>query len=157
MARKDDLKEYDIKKVQATKKDANIKEIERSNPSYSLENVISTIKILIPFKELLINLEYRNHIIKMLKAKSERSNTLNLQDDHPTILFGPRVGNNNDDDEVPPFFISLNVHNMILHNVMLDSEASHNLMPKVIMENLGFDITRQYKDIMIQERLNVWD
>jgi hypothetical protein len=29
---------------------------------------------------------------------------------------------------------------------MLDSGASHNLMPKVIMEKLGLDITRPYKD-----------
>ena len=28
---------------------------------------------------------------------------------------------------------------------MYDSGASHNLMPKVIMENLGLDITRPYK------------
>ena len=30
---------------------------------------------------------------------------------------------------------------------MLDSGASHNLMPKVIMEKLGLDITRPYKDM----------
>jgi hypothetical protein len=30
---------------------------------------------------------------------------------------------------------------------MLDSGASHNLMPKVIMEKLGLDITRRYKDL----------
>ena len=28
---------------------------------------------------------------------------------------------------------------------MLDSGASHNLMPKAVMEKLGFDITRPYK------------
>jgi ribonuclease HI len=36
---------------------------------------------------------------------------------------------------------------MTLHNSMLDSGASHNLMPKVIMDELGLDITRPYKDI----------
>ena len=36
---------------------------------------------------------------------------------------------------------------MFLHNTMLDSGASHNLMPKVIMDNLGLDITRPYKDM----------
>jgi hypothetical protein len=30
---------------------------------------------------------------------------------------------------------------------MLDSGASHNLMPKVIMEKLGLQITRPYKDL----------
>ena len=30
---------------------------------------------------------------------------------------------------------------------MLDSGASHNLMPKVVMESLGLDITKPYKDL----------
>jgi hypothetical protein len=30
---------------------------------------------------------------------------------------------------------------------MLDSGASHNLMPKVVMDQLGLDITRPYKDL----------
>ena len=74
------------------------------------------------------------------------SDIVNLQDDKPTILFGPRVENQGE-DEVPPFYISLRIHNMFLHNTMLDSGASHNLMPKVIMDNLGLDITRSYKDL----------
>jgi hypothetical protein len=36
---------------------------------------------------------------------------------------------------------------MFLHNVMFDLGASHNLMPKTIMECLGLDITRPYKDL----------
>ena len=36
---------------------------------------------------------------------------------------------------------------IILHNAMLDSGASHNLMPKEIMETLNVDITRPYKDL----------
>ena len=34
---------------------------------------------------------------------------------------------------------------MNLHNAMLDSGASHNLIPKVVMDQLGLDITRPYK------------
>ena len=30
---------------------------------------------------------------------------------------------------------------------MLDSGASHNLMPKVVMERLGLEVTRPYKDL----------
>jgi hypothetical protein len=36
---------------------------------------------------------------------------------------------------------------MTLHNAMLDSRASHNLMPKVVMDQLGLEITRPYKDL----------
>ena len=48
---------------------------------------------------------------------------------------------------VPPFYISLTIHDQILHNVMIDSGASHNLMPKAIMETLNLEITRPYKDL----------
>ena len=72
--------------------------------------------------------------------------TMNLQDDRPTIMFGPRV-EISEEDGVPPFYISLRIHNLFLHNTMLDSGASHNMVPKIIMENLGLDITRPYKDL----------
>ena len=46
-------------------------------------------------------------------------NSLNLQDDSPTILFDPHVDEPSD-EEVPPFYVNLNIHNAILHNSMLD-------------------------------------
>ena len=49
------------------------------------------------------------------------------------------------DGAVPPFYISLTIYDQILHNVMLDSGASHNLMPKAIMETPNLEITRPYK------------
>jgi hypothetical protein len=81
----------------------------------------------------------------MLKFE-DSLDTVNLQDDKPTIIFVPRVESLEEDD-VPPFYISLRIHNLFLHNAMLDSGASHNLLPKMIMDNLGLDITRPYKDL----------
>ena len=86
----------------------------------------------------------------MFKSEQISSNILNLQGDYPTILFGPRVEDKDQDKEdgdVPPFYISLNAHEMILHNSMLDLKAIHNLMPKAIMESLGLDITRPYYEL----------
>ena len=74
------------------------------------------------------------------------SDSLNMQDDRPTILFGPHVDDFADED-VPPFYVNLNIHKAILHNDILDSGASHNLMPKVIMDKLGLEVTRPYKDL----------
>ena len=48
---------------------------------------------------------------------------------------------------VPLFYIILTIHDQILHNAMLDSGASHNLMPKAIMETMNLDIKRPYKDL----------
>jgi hypothetical protein len=63
------------------------------------------------------------------------------------LLFGPAIDGNVDDSDVPPFYLSLKIHDFILHNAMLDSGASHNLMPKAIMDKLGLDITRPYHDL----------
>ena len=67
-------------------------------------------------------------------------------DDNPSIVLGSKI-DNMDDEEVPYFFMSLDVHDKVLHNAMLDSGASHNLMPKGVVESLGLEITRPYKDL----------
>jgi ribonuclease HI len=73
------------------------------------------------------------------------ADVINLQDEKPTIMFGLHIENAK--DYVAPFYITLTVHDHLLHNCMLDFGASHNLMPKVIMEKLGLEITRPYQDL----------
>jgi hypothetical protein len=107
---------------------------------------MAKIKIYVSFNELIKNGEYRNQIIKMIKME-ESPDTLIIQDDHPAIFFGPCMEESGDVDDVPPLYVSLKIHDMTLHNSMLDSRASHNLMPKVVMDELGLDITIPYKDI----------
>ena len=75
----------------------------------------------------------------------ESYDSLNLQDDHPEILFGPWEQSLDKAKDVPPFYINLRIHDMFLHNTMLDSGASHNLMSKVITDNLGLYVTKPYK------------
>ena len=48
---------------------------------------------------------------------------------------------------MPPFYMSLNIHEKIIHNAIFYFGASQNLMPKSIMEELDLDITRPYKDL----------
>jgi hypothetical protein len=50
-------------------------------------------------------------------------------------------------DASPPFYIYLNFHDKILHNCLMDSGASHNVMPKVVMEELWLEITKPYQDL----------
>ena len=84
----------------------------------------------------------------MLKTENKYilSDVINLQDDTLAIVFGPRMKNVVDDD-VPPFYVTLKIQDLLLHNTMIDYGASHNLMPKEIINNLGLDITRPYKDL----------
>jgi hypothetical protein len=72
------------------------------------------------------------------------ANVINLEDDKPTIMFSSHFENSR--DYVAPFYITLTVHDHLLHNYMLDSGASHNVMPKYIMDRVGLEITRPYRD-----------
>jgi hypothetical protein len=72
---------------------------------------------------------------------------VNVVDDKLELLFGLEVEGQNDIGFVPPFYISMNIHDKTLHNTMLDFGDSHNLMPKAVIEKLGLDISRPYKDL----------
>jgi ribonuclease HI len=70
---------------------------------------------------------------------------MNLQDENPVVILGPMVEGR--DDSSPPFYTSLNIHDKVLHNCLMDSGASHNLMPKNVMEELRLEITKYYHDL----------
>ena len=58
----------------------------------------------------------------MVKGEDEQHpDTFELHDNSPTIVFGPNIDNT--DEYLPPSNVSLNIHDMILHNAMLDSGA----------------------------------
>lgn len=59
--------------------------------------------------------------MKLLKPSLATLDTIDLQDDKPTIYFGSHVEDR--DDSPPPFYISLNVHDKMLHSLLLDSVA----------------------------------
>lgn len=63
-----------------------------------------------------------------------------MEDENPAITIGLHIEDRTDTS--PPFYISLNVHDKISHNCLMDSGASHNVMLKVVMEELGLDITK---------------
>lgn len=82
-------KEEPPKKI-LTRKETVPKEVEKNPSSFDFESEMAKINISVPFNELIRNSEYKSHIIEMLKM-GQTSDTLNIQDDHPTILFGPRA------------------------------------------------------------------
>ena len=118
--------------------------IPKSQSTFNLESEIARIKISVPLSELATQDVYKGQILKALNL-SENDDSVNLNDDQPALLFGPKIEGKFHEGVVPPFYISLNIHDNILHNAMHDSGASHNLMPKVVMERLGLEIARPYK------------
>jgi hypothetical protein len=97
-----------------------------------------------PLTELMKNEAFKETILKSLEPKTSPSDDfINLQDDNPKVTIGPMIEDR--DDSCPPLYISLNVHDKLLHNCLLDSGASHNLMPKAMMDELGLKVTKPYQ------------
>jgi hypothetical protein len=104
----------------------------RAFSPFSLEWELEKIKIPIPLIELMNRDGYRSQVIKSMAIESDigmedltiglasHSDTVNLTDDRPELLFGPEVDGRDDTGDVAPFYISLNIHDLILHNAMLD-------------------------------------
>ena len=112
---------------------------------FNLEIEIGKLKIAIPLSELAKHEVYRQQINRSLQIPENRD-AVNVLDDQPELIFSPEVNGKIVYGGVPPFYVSLNIHDKVLHNAMFDSRASHNLMPKSVMERLDLDITRPYKD-----------
>lgn len=60
----------------------------------------------------------RSQLIKSRKIW-EGKDTMNLSDDQPKFLLGTKVEGKSQDDNVPPFYVSFNFHDFLLHNAML--------------------------------------
>ena len=122
--------------------------IDKTIVPFIFETKISKLKVSLPFNEICRNNEYRNQLLKMLRNESKfiLSNVINIQDDTPVIVFCP-IMENIVEEYVPPFYVTLKIQDLLLHNTMIDSSASHNLMQKEVMDNLGLDITTPYKDL----------
>jgi hypothetical protein len=101
----------------------------------------------VPLTELIKHEEFKKRFSDLLKSEASCPPTdfINLQDERPAVVLGPMVEDR--DDSSPPFYTSLNIHDKVLHNCLMDSGASHNLMPKTVMEELGLEVTRAYHDL----------
>jgi hypothetical protein len=124
-----------------------IKEIPKPTSSFNFEHEIQRIRIPVPLTELIKHGEFKKRFSEILQSEASclPSDSINLQDEKPAVVLGPMVEDR--DDSSPPFYTSLNIHDKVLHNCLMDSGASHNLMPKTVMEELGLEVTRAYHDL----------
>jgi hypothetical protein len=124
-----------------------IKEIRKPTSSFNFEHEIQRIRIPVPLTELIKHGEFKKRFSNLLQSEASclPSDSINLQDEKPAVVLGPMVEDR--DDSSPPFYTSLNIHDKVLHKCLMDSGASHNLIPKTIMEELGLEVTRAYHDL----------
>jgi len=85
----------------------------------------------------------------------EVKDSVNVLDDTPELLFSPEVNGKSTYGSILPFYVSLHIHDKVLHNAMFDLGTLHNLMPKAVMEKLNLDVTRPYKDLFSFDSIQV--
>ena len=119
-----------------------------SNLNIDLGGWLNNAKMLVHVSERMTIPSQREKLLKAIKNPSQ-----NNVDIPPAVAYqdAPVILQNMDrrNEKNGPFYLSLLMNDYILHNCMLDYGASHNLMPKVVMENLGIEITMPYHDLYI--------
>jgi hypothetical protein len=102
---------------------SEVKDILKSHSSFSYENEIQMIKILVPFLELVKIEDFKRYLSKVLQPNpsSHSTDSVNLQDENIFFILGPLVEDR--DESSPPFYTSLNIHDKVLHNCLMDSGA----------------------------------
>jgi hypothetical protein len=124
-----------------------IREIPKLTSSFNFEHEIQKIRSPLPLTELIKHEGFKKGFSEILQSEVSHipTDSINLQDEKPVVILGPMVEDRNDSS--PPFYTSLNIHDKVLHNCLMDLGASHNLMPKNFMEELGLEVTRAYHDL----------
>jgi hypothetical protein len=119
----------------------------KPSSSYKLEHKIQKIRIPVPLSDLVKHEGFKRCLSKILQPKpvSHSIDSINLQDEKTVVILGPLVEDK--DDSSPPFYTSLNIHDKVLHNCSMDSGESYNLMSKIVMDELGLDVTKTYHDL----------
>jgi ribonuclease HI len=124
-----------------------VKDILNPPSSFIFENEIQKIKIIVPFLELVKNEDFKRYLSKMLQPEpsSHPTDLVNLQNEKPVVILGPLVEDR--DESSPSFYTSLNINDKVLHNCFMDSGESHNLIPNIVMEELGLEVRKTYHDL----------
>jgi hypothetical protein len=97
--------------------------------------------------EIVKNEDFKRYLSKMLQHEpsSYPIDSVNLQDEKRVVILGPLVEDR--DDSSPPFYTSLNIHDKVLDNYLMDSGAYHNLIPNTVMNELALEVTKTYHDL----------
>ena len=128
-----------------------VEEVNKTVQNFNLESELGKIKIPMPFTQLIKNPSYKESVLKMIGSANNHpmSNIVNLQEENPKVFIGSALAEKTENEAgaLPPFYVTLTVHEQMIHNYLLDSGASHNLIPKVVMDALGLSITKPYHDL----------
>jgi ribonuclease HI len=107
---------------------------------------LNNAKILVPVSEIMKIPSQREKLLKAIneppKSVIQKQPAVAYQDAPVILQNWDRTNSKN-----LPFYLSLLMNDKVLHNCMLDSGASSNVMTKKVMEQLNLRISRPYHNI----------
>jgi hypothetical protein len=107
---------------------------------YNVVDDLSKLRITLPFTEVVKIPQQRENILKLLDEPARRIEAVvaNPKQSQNTSVIKLR-------GKVPPFYISIENHDVALHNCLVDTGMTNNIMPLAVMEALGMSCTRYYE------------
>jgi hypothetical protein len=107
---------------------------------YNVVDDLSKLRITLPFHRSGEDSQQRENILKLLDEPAGRIEA---------VVASPKQSQNTSAiklrGKVPPFYISIENHDVALHNCLVDTGATNNIMPLAVMEALGMSCTRYYE------------
>jgi hypothetical protein len=108
--------------------------------TYNVVEDLSKLSITLPFTEVVKIPQQRKKKIRLLDAQFEKVEVVisSLKESQNTSTVKLR-------GKIHPFYISIENHDVALHNCLVDTGEKNNIMPLVVMEALGMNYTKYYE------------
>jgi len=121
--------------------------------AYSIEVAFEKRRLLV--KEMGLTEEYQEQVspidldhkktIYFEELSIEKAHDSLEEEDVPIILHS--MAQDKDEGSIKHFFVSLSINDLVLHNCMIDTGSSANVMPLSVMKQLGLNISRPYGNV----------
>jgi hypothetical protein len=107
--------------------------------TYIVLEDLRKLRITLPFTEVVKIPQQRENILRLLDDPSKKSEV---------VVTSPKQRHNKSTTKlrgkIPPFYISIENHDIALHNFLVDTGTTNNIMSLVVMEELGMSCTKYY-------------
>jgi hypothetical protein len=108
--------------------------------TYNVIDDLTKLRITLPFMQVVKFPQQRENIINILDEPTTRIEAIvtNSKLQKNISAAKPR-------GKVPPFYITIENHDVVLHNCLVDTRATNNIGPLSVIESLGMGCTNYYE------------
>jgi hypothetical protein len=108
--------------------------------AYNVVEDLSKLRITLHFTVVVNILQKRQNILNLLDDPSEKMEVVVTTPKQNQVPSTAKLRG-----KIPPFYISIENHDVALNNCIIDTCATNNIMPLMVMEALGMSCTKYYE------------